>query len=1065
MKATKYLFFLLFLLFGVLAFAADWNCKINLPPNPQNYPKELLLRMMYVDITNSEHQAVTVYLHGEVRRDGKLIGKGNSNKIEIPPGGKRITRSDITKIKKEWWDKEFEKLLFRMPTLPAGDYEACIFVYKAKGKKLLTKCCSGFESKPISPPRLISPKDGATLKEKYPLFRWTPPAPAPKEITYTLRIVEVRKGQTKEEAIKNPPLFEKEGIKETSFRYPASAREFEKGKQYAWMVIGITAMIKYESEVWEFTYKRKSSMEPTPWNVITGAVVVVISSDDEDEELSLKPISPVGLKPIKTPNPTFIWHPLILRKNKKTKAKYSIFIMEHEPQEMMKQKGLQEKLEWSADSIKKYVIYYKEGLKDTSFTYPKDAPSLKEGKFYTWFVATVYKDKFYASDTGGGFLYKIKVKYSWILKSLKNISPDPSHYPLHVDTLYDFGDAPGLFFPTTKASNGARHYWSKVGVFPIHNWFCTTIWAPGINLIPSQQSAWLGPLRSTWPLYPPCPRGCNSSVSVESDARLPDDSYDDGVYFFPSLTRYCDPCDTDSVDVMINLNRHYNRSNPLYLYAWFDWNSDWDWNDVDTCPDGMVVWEAIHWFGARRLCPNPAPATLTPDGRGVIINPSEWHKDTCAAIYRLYLYRWPSYGYSSGRVICTRFRLTPEIPPNSPIATSNAGSYTGEVISGEVEDYVIECMQLKDTLFDFGDAPDELDPPGNTHYCSHLILGGCDWGPRVSPFPWNTRDAARHGDFSQEWLGNITVGMPTACGCPGPSSDAECNARTINLDMFDNGVDFTHFHFPVVPCRKETVDVLINTSGNSARYAGGKYLYLHAWFDWNRDGDWDDTYNCEGIPADEHIFWLTAKPLCPAPGAVMPVNDYAFRIDPTTWPGWPQRKCMVYRLTFLGWGPIHPPYPTDTLWCRFRLSYDPTATGATSPFVAKTYWDPIGSPNPYGEVEDYPLYYQRGGCQCEIIKFYVDGTTVEPGDEISIHAGTRTISVAASCNGPGCSITSYDWTITKPDGTTETGTGSSFPYPFLCPEAATCSYTVKLTITCSDGTTCTGSFSIHTGYW
>jgi len=838
----------------------------------------------------------------------------------------------------------------------------------------------------------------------------------------------------------NSPWFEEKGIKATSFRYPASAREFEEGKQYAWMVIGITAMIKYESEVWEFTYKKKPSIEPTPWNVMTGAVVVAIATGDEDEELSLKPISPVGLKPIKTSNPTFIWHPLILRKNKKTKAKYSIFIMEHEPQEMMKQKGIQEKLEWSVDSIKKYVIYYKEGLKDTSFTYPKDAPPLKEGKFYTWFVATVYKDKFYASDTGGYFIY----------------------YECH---FWDFGDAPDAPFPTTIADDGARHYWGRLVIIRVHFWFCWNIWMMDIDFTPLQQRAWLGPLPPTWP--PHCPRGCNWSISFEYDARLPFDNYDDGVRFFLPLTHYCDPCDADSVDVMINLNRHYNRSNPLYLYAWFDWNSDGDWDDVDSCPDGMVVWEAIHWLGARRLCPTPTSLVpLTPDGRGVIINPSEWHRDTCAAIYRLYLYRWPSYTLPPGlpRVIWTRFRLTPEIPPNSPIATSNAGSYTGEVISGEVEDYVIECTQFRDTLFDFGDAPDELDPPGNTHYCSHLISGGCGWEPRVSPPEWATRDAARHGDFSQEWLGNITVGMPTACRCPGPSADAECNARTINLDNFDNGVDFTHFHFPVVPCREETVDVLINTSGNLTRYAGGKYLYLHAWFDWNRDGDWDDTYNCRGIPADEHIYWLTAQPLCPTPGAVMPVNDYAFKIDPTTWPGWPQRKCMVYRLTFLTGGMFHPSMNepvTDTLWCRFRLSYDPIAAGAASPFVAKTYWDPVGSPNPYGEVEDYPLYYQPGRCQCKIEKFYVDGTTVQPGDEISVEAGTRRISVAASCSGPGCSIISYNWTIIKPDGSIETRTSSSFTYPFHCPGAVTCSYTVELTITCSDGTTCTGSFSIR----
>jgi len=256
MKATKYLFFLLFLLFGVLAFAADWNCKINLPPNPQNYPKELLLRMMYVDITNSEHQAVTVYLHGEVRRDGRLIGKGNSNKIEIPPGGKRITRSDITRIEKEWWDKEFEKLLFRLPTLPGGDYEACIFVYKAKGKKLLTKCCSGFKSEYVIPPKLISPENGDVVKDDFPIFRWTPIYPS-KKATYKLRIVEVYPGQSKLDAMeRNEAWFEKDDIVGTSLRYPISAKSFEKNKKYAWQVVAYDkrGVSLGKSEIWEYKF-------------------------------------------------------------------------------------------------------------------------------------------------------------------------------------------------------------------------------------------------------------------------------------------------------------------------------------------------------------------------------------------------------------------------------------------------------------------------------------------------------------------------------------------------------------------------------------------------------------------------------------------------------------------------------------------------------------------------------------------------------------------------------------------------------------------------------------------
>jgi len=301
MKATKYLFFLLFLLFGVLAFAADWNCKINLPPNPQNYPKELLLRMMYVDITNSEHQAVTVYLHGEVRRDGKLIGKGNSNKIEIPPGGKRITRSDITKIKKEWWDKEFEKLLFRLPTLPAGDYEACIFVYKAKGKKLLTKCCTGFKVfKKTKIPQLTHPVDDTVVLEKYPIFKWKPPKPAPREINYTLKIVEMSEGETKEAAIMKSAFFEKRGIKTTSFKYPVSARKFEKGKQYAWQVIGITATERYESEVWKFTFLTCEPPNPCPaagWNIIIGSDALTHIDVNANGVLDVPPDIPTVVVP------------------------------------------------------------------------------------------------------------------------------------------------------------------------------------------------------------------------------------------------------------------------------------------------------------------------------------------------------------------------------------------------------------------------------------------------------------------------------------------------------------------------------------------------------------------------------------------------------------------------------------------------------------------------------------------------------------------------------------------------------------------------------------------------
>lgn len=192
---------------------------------------------MWIDITNSENHTVPVYLHGEIKRNGKLIARANSNRINIPQGGKRIIRNDIRKLTDEWWDPEIKKILTRSPVLPEGQYVACVYVYRWGTRQLLTKCCISFQSMPMSPPRLISPKDGAKVSTKYPLFQWTPPQPALRGITYELKIVEVYKGQTKEEAIEsNPAWLVKKGIRTTSFRYPSSERPFKQGSQYAWQI-------------------------------------------------------------------------------------------------------------------------------------------------------------------------------------------------------------------------------------------------------------------------------------------------------------------------------------------------------------------------------------------------------------------------------------------------------------------------------------------------------------------------------------------------------------------------------------------------------------------------------------------------------------------------------------------------------------------------------------------------------------------------------------------------------------------------------------------------------------
>ncbi|MBK9334000.1 MAG: hypothetical protein IPM96_16735 [Ignavibacteria bacterium] len=64
------------------------------------------------------------------------------------------------------------------------------------------------------------------------------------------------KNQTPETAMNgNKAWFEQKGIKSTTFTYPKSAKGFEEGKTYAWMVKSGNT----ESEVWEISMMKKVS--------------------------------------------------------------------------------------------------------------------------------------------------------------------------------------------------------------------------------------------------------------------------------------------------------------------------------------------------------------------------------------------------------------------------------------------------------------------------------------------------------------------------------------------------------------------------------------------------------------------------------------------------------------------------------------------------------------------------------------------------------------------------------------------------------------------------------------
>jgi hypothetical protein len=146
----------------------------------------------------------------------------------------------------------YEAFVTRSGHLPDGNYR-----FKLVLQPFGVGDSNGFEVKPMGPPRLISPRDGAVLPEgqRYPLFSWTRPMPPPSgPVTYELKLVEVMRGQSPEEAMRaNFPWFDQPGITATSFTYPSSARPLTPRKTYAWQVKAMLGRyIIGVSELWEF---------------------------------------------------------------------------------------------------------------------------------------------------------------------------------------------------------------------------------------------------------------------------------------------------------------------------------------------------------------------------------------------------------------------------------------------------------------------------------------------------------------------------------------------------------------------------------------------------------------------------------------------------------------------------------------------------------------------------------------------------------------------------------------------------------------------------------------------
>jgi len=156
--------------------------------------------------------------------------------------------------------------------LPQGIYEYCVTVtpdyQQAEMGHVEFSECVYHKSEDIFLINLIDPENDAKIYEYNPMLSWTVNYPFAAQLTYRLRVAEIKNGQNTVAAItRNNPVFDEKRVPQTSMMYPVYAKPLVKNQPYAWTVDAYYKdLLLGGAEPWKFTIIEDSLLVGIPVN-------------------------------------------------------------------------------------------------------------------------------------------------------------------------------------------------------------------------------------------------------------------------------------------------------------------------------------------------------------------------------------------------------------------------------------------------------------------------------------------------------------------------------------------------------------------------------------------------------------------------------------------------------------------------------------------------------------------------------------------------------------------------------------------------------------------------------
>lgn len=222
-------------------------------------------------VMNNSGKTQTATVKGTLHYRGSRLQMGYTFNTTLQPGLNSFSKDNVGSPSWTFSDNALRELFFDYSRLLQGTYEYCVeLTLKSQGQETqpsdVIDACLYNTARDIFLINLVSPENDAKLYEHNPMLNWVVNYPFASELTYRVRVAELKKGQNAENAIaRNNPMYQDNNVLGTTVTYPVTAKPLETWQPYVWTVDAYyKGILLGGAEVWKFTIVEDSELVAVP---------------------------------------------------------------------------------------------------------------------------------------------------------------------------------------------------------------------------------------------------------------------------------------------------------------------------------------------------------------------------------------------------------------------------------------------------------------------------------------------------------------------------------------------------------------------------------------------------------------------------------------------------------------------------------------------------------------------------------------------------------------------------------------------------------------------------------